>query len=274
MSLLRRLLLALAIPVLALAQTQIELQQSKYVAPLGSGTPRSGAAKMSDTLSVKDYGAKGDGHSDDLPAIQRAFAALAGSGGRILFPPGTYTVSDTITIPDKTSLIGSGRGDANSYNTVIKALPIFPSGGTLVQMGSQEPVFGIRVENLTLDGSAIAGVCLFNQYAEEQSAGRDLLLTGCSQVGLLISGSGAQNSGPFEDMEIYPSPATTSSVCVKVTNAIAFRGIRGITCNANGYVTRQPSPWRSIPGPLTATFTWSTSRLRSRLAAVLTLQTP
>src|SRR5205823_5418319 len=138
--------------------------------------------------SIKDYGGVGDGVTDNLPAINRAFAAVSGTGQRILFPAGTYGVSGSVVIPDKLVILGVGRGDPGSFNTVIKALPNFPNGGTVVQMGpAPGPNFGIRVENMTIDGSARAGVCLSNLYAEELSAGRDLLLTNCGSAGLLVS---------------------------------------------------------------------------------------
>ena len=251
MSSLRRLLLAVGLPVLALAQTQIELQQSKYVAPGNGAVARSGASKLSDTVSVKDYGAAGNGTTDDLPAINRAFAAVAGTGQRIFFPAGTYSVSNTVIVPNKTTIFGVGRGDALADNTVIKALPSFPAGGTMVQMGTSQPAFAIRIENMTIDGSSIAGTCLANQYAEEQSAGVYLLLANCGGVGLFVSTSGAQNSGPFENLEIYPGggpSVNANTMCVQVVNVIAFRGIRGLTCNAGTSYASRPNVAMAIDG--------------------------
>jgi hypothetical protein len=67
------------------------------------------------SISVKDYGAKGDGATDDTVQIQNAFNALP-SGGEIFFPPGTYIVSDTITVPnDKINVRGFGT------STIVKA---------------------------------------------------------------------------------------------------------------------------------------------------------
>jgi hypothetical protein len=49
--------------------------------------------KVSETVSVKDFGAVGDGVVDDTAAIQSAITATQGFGGRLFFPPGTYMVS-------------------------------------------------------------------------------------------------------------------------------------------------------------------------------------
>ena len=55
-------------------------------------------------VNVKDYGAKGDGITDDTAAIQAAIAA----GKTILVPEGTYIVSSTIDIGDDKRIFGLG----------------------------------------------------------------------------------------------------------------------------------------------------------------------
>jgi hypothetical protein len=49
-------------------------------------------------LSVKDYGAKGDGISDDTSAIQSCFNVAIANGKDIMFPFGKYLVTSPITI--------------------------------------------------------------------------------------------------------------------------------------------------------------------------------
>lgn len=44
------------------------------------------------TVNVKSTGAKGDGRTDDTKAIQRAIDKVAGTGGTVYVPPGTYMV--------------------------------------------------------------------------------------------------------------------------------------------------------------------------------------
>jgi hypothetical protein len=246
-----RLLVAISVPALFFGQTQIVSQQSRYVAPGTGAVARSGQSKLAELVSVKDYGAVGDGATDDLPAINRAFAAVSGLGRRLLFPAGTYMVSGPVVIPDRTQVIGVGRGDPNwvSLNTTIKALPTFPAGGTLVQLGpGPGPDFSVQIQNLTIDGSAVAGTCLSNSYAEEMSYGRDLELTNCSGVGLYIATTGSQNSGPFENLEIYPgATGNANSLCLQVTGTISFRGVSGVTCNGAGY-TVEPNLAVSLEG--------------------------
>jgi hypothetical protein len=80
--------------------------------------------RLDDSVSVKAFGAVGDGLADDTVPIQNAIDQLfldnAGSSADIrkrkilFFPPGTYKISSTIHLPPYAILLGSGRG-----NTVI-----------------------------------------------------------------------------------------------------------------------------------------------------------
>ncbi len=63
--------------------------------PSGSGAvARSAASKFGDVVSVKDFGAVGDGVADDTAAIQAALAA----SNNVSFPFGTYRITNTISI--------------------------------------------------------------------------------------------------------------------------------------------------------------------------------
>ena len=47
-------------------------------------------------VSVKDFGAKGDGVTDDSQAIQGALNSLRESGGELYFPQGTYLINQSL----------------------------------------------------------------------------------------------------------------------------------------------------------------------------------
>jgi len=71
-------------------------------------------------LNVKNFGAKGDGTTDDLTAIQAAVDSVDSTyGGTVFFPAGKYRISDTIDITQNgVELRGEGGpGDAWSFGT-------------------------------------------------------------------------------------------------------------------------------------------------------------
>lgn len=69
--------------------------------PAGTGAVATTVqTKLRETVSVKDFGAVGDGVTDDTAAIQAAFnAAVLAGFKKLFFPQGNYLVTSTITIP-------------------------------------------------------------------------------------------------------------------------------------------------------------------------------
>lgn len=68
--------------------------------------------------NVKDYGALGDGSTDDTAAIQAAIDATEAAGGTVYFPPGTFVF---------TTVTWAGTGTAISYIGIPG--PIFQGSG-------------------------------------------------------------------------------------------------------------------------------------------------
>lgn len=78
---------------------------------------RTAQAKMRDAVSVKDFGAVGDGVTDDAAAFQLAINAVMAlpGGGMIFVPAGTYLLGDTLIIEysateKAVNLVGAGLG--------------------------------------------------------------------------------------------------------------------------------------------------------------------
>ncbi|RKN81996.1 glycosyl hydrolase family 28-related protein [Paenibacillus ginsengarvi] len=96
----------------------------------GAGQPeRNVAAKLRESVSVKDFGAIGDGIADDTAAIQAAVNSLT-RGGLLFIPAGTYKISDTIQVPQGMILQGAGLHSVviNMTDSAKFAINVFTPG--------------------------------------------------------------------------------------------------------------------------------------------------
>ena len=82
----------------------IGFRQSNATGALINAVGRTVHQKFQETISVKDFGATGDGVTDDTAAIQSAVTAAGGKA--LYFPGGTYIVSSVITLVSNSSLYG------------------------------------------------------------------------------------------------------------------------------------------------------------------------
>ena len=98
-------------------QTTADANNVTYTHPASGAVATNVGARLSQTVSVKDFGAVGDGVTDDTAAIQAAIDAVESVGsGRVFFPRGEYLVSSTITLSNTgVELFGDGPG--NMVNT-------------------------------------------------------------------------------------------------------------------------------------------------------------
>ena len=75
------------------------------------------------TVNVKDYGATGDGSTNDAAAIQLAIKAagamgVSGRGVDVYFPAGVYAIGSTLAVPfNNVMLKGSGWQSTVIYAT-------------------------------------------------------------------------------------------------------------------------------------------------------------
>jgi hypothetical protein len=97
------------------------------------------------TVNVKSIGAKGDGRTNDTSAIQKAIDEVAGTGGTVYIPDGTYRVNaekgKRLVLKSKMTLKLSSKATLKMYPTdqkvysilwIPKAHDVTVRGGTLV----------------------------------------------------------------------------------------------------------------------------------------------
>lgn len=111
--------------------------------------PMLGPSRTGRYLDVQGFGARGDGHTDDTQAIQRAIDTIAAAGGgTVRLPAGTYVVArpvDTVVaVTLRSGVLLEGIGD----KSVLKLRD--GSGGHLLNAARVE---NCGVRDLVLDGN-------------------------------------------------------------------------------------------------------------------------
>lgn len=152
-----------------------------FLPPLAGAQPRGVQERLADWVSVKDFGAVGDGLSDDTAAFAAALAAAAS----VHVPAGTYLIADTLALGYGQSLHGEGD------SSILRA--ITPDGAPPVPLielrHSYAAVHDLRLgaENAAGSGGAV-GIKLYGRDGPcVQNALRDLSIWGAG-IGLLLDG--------------------------------------------------------------------------------------
>lgn len=181
-------------------------------------------------FDVTAYGAEGDGVTDDLSAVQAAYDAAVVSGGVILFPPGSYYLSDYVSVDPNTSetVVFSGYGATivtstngfidfprDSAHDVFQHLVVegfHIDGGSL---SSVHPVIGNRQNtraNVCFDDIVIRDVRATGLPTDNESVCAMFLWLECTQDG---NGEATQD---------YLTNITLENVSVDGGDCVAFIG--------------------------------------------------
>jgi hypothetical protein len=127
-------------------------------------------------VNVKEYGAVGDGVTDDSTAIQNAINSI--SSGTIYFPNGTYLINTGITLKPRVVLFahaGSNTNISAGANSMTLLSYINTTGSTQTTFS----VFGLRflvnsktgVTAINIDGGTTSERCSYIQLSDLQFVG-------------------------------------------------------------------------------------------------------
>ena len=130
----------------------------------GSTVNRPFNLKLQESVSVKDFGAVGNGTTDDTTAIQNAVNATP-YGGTLYFPAGQYKLTNEIRLPQPITILGAGEGQPFNgiANTATTGCYVYQSNTaknafTLVAglnnyTFAQYGICGINFQNIQIIGS-------------------------------------------------------------------------------------------------------------------------
>ncbi len=110
------------------------------------GITLGGKILASEIVSVKDFGAVGDGVTDDTVAIQAALDLV----GTINFPIGIYAISSTLNLK------------SNQRLNFLNGSSIIPLANSLTIFSNSTSAFFSQVFNATVNGNGKTGIIAFN----------------------------------------------------------------------------------------------------------------
>jgi len=158
-----------------MSMTKPTSEQVTFLAAGAGASQRTALDKLRDTVSVKDFGAVGDGVVDDTVAINAAIA----TNKAVYFPPGTYMTSG-ISLAYSAANPRILYGD-DYLNTSIKRI----SGTNPIVDVAQ--FTQVRLENLTFDGNNTAGYGII--WRAHYSLIHRCRVSNCQNYGMFVSGS-------------------------------------------------------------------------------------
>lgn len=113
-------------------------------------------------VDVRDFGAAGNGTTDDTAAVQAAVDAIGARGGGILyFPPGDYYLHNQVWLVDNMTITGSGA-------TLVKKTGAY-SYACFVASSGETKGYGAGPSNITAHGLKFKG-----EFKTATKAGRSL----------------------------------------------------------------------------------------------------
>lgn len=167
------------------------INTSTYTYPDANAVERTVTQKLSDFVNVKDFGATGDGVTDDYQALQNAIDSFGSDGGTLYFPVGDYNTSYPLILPPIGAIKfqGAGRNESRilkqnttpASGTTARAIPngggateTFDVDAALIcDHGDNSYYYGLVIKDMTIasnsssTGAAVYAPRLAQSYFEQ-----------------------------------------------------------------------------------------------------------
>ena len=157
------------------------------------GRPASWKKKARDVLNVKDFGAKGDGSTDDTAAIQEAIDYAVAAGRRsVYFPAGTYIVTSPLHAQVETGTTTVGGSTKSRYAYGMGLTLRGEQVGKTVLRKTGQATYTIPANNNINGGSTVDTTLFFG---------------GTEGTGLYVSDLSIENASTGECYAIYATRA-------------------------------------------------------------------
>lgn len=208
--------------------------------------------KAAEHISVRDFGAVGDGVVDDTLAFRKALNAH----DAVYIPTGIYRITDTIDIESRKKLYGGGtssiikadsdlfiavyiRGEFSTLSDFViengeAGLYLCGQSTQCVQNNIQNLVIRNAAKGIVLDGGAdVNRPCYWNKFS-------NVLVQSPSYIGIHLTKTGAgdtPNANTFDTCRVYSHGASISGHGIYVQHGRFYN--RFVDCEVNVSTTAQ-----------------------------------
>lgn len=203
--------------------------------------------KIGDMISVKDFGAKGDGVTDDTSAIAQALQAHY----CIFIPEGTYRITSTVSVGFGKKIFGAGqstilKADSSGFDVlnlrsgycILSDFKIDGVDTAIFLSGQDAPCVQNRLQNLIIEnanngiildgGNDSTKPCYWNIF-------QNCLILKPLQNGIVLTRSGSQgdtpNSNIFDSCRVYSNGMSLSGHGIHVAYGSFYN--RFVNCEIN-----------------------------------------
>jgi hypothetical protein len=173
--------------------------------------------------NVKDFGAVGDGVTNDAAAFAAAIAAVASTGQSIYVPAGTYVIGSALTSTGHLNMFGDGDKSILDFSGATIAGSCITVSGALTQIQniSSASIYGLTVTFASAPSLAIDDVfCIYDTDLWLPIRANYYKGEWCQVKG--VAGSAATVTNPLYDSY---TPATTTVYKLE-SKAVSFRNLR------------------------------------------------
>lgn len=195
----------------------------------GAGAvPTTVQAKLRESVSVKDFGAVGDGVTDDSAAFQAAVNAAIAGYGEVFVPGGDYLIGTSVAF-----------GSAGAYTGGVKIRGVAPNSvgkrSRIIQKDVNVPVF--TIDSITTHMTGLTFTCWAGNA--KISGGENIVATAYTANSITLSGNPWAGGSPVIWTPTTPYVATDTT---PYANVIRFN-LQGawvgssVTNNGNGTYT-------------------------------------
>lgn len=198
-------------------------------------------AKLDDFVNVRDFGAVGDGSTDDTAAINRALANAFSVNQRALglnhhptiyFPAGNYYCTGTINVPPYSRLVGDGKTvsvlQTQSAIILVQFMDSFGQSGSnfgMLSSGVSPTGQEYHIENLGF----INGAVTFVHPVVSIDGGTGFTFNNCMFAGILNETTAAYSGSPSLSLPTYNINRGSGIAAVCINNSSSHTAVKNVS---------------------------------------------